>query len=84
MAVTPVTVRDHLVARMRAASISVVCGLPTSGSIRCWCVCPAMPAFRSCWPGFGEGSQHLADGFARASGKSRCGVCGGTWGDQRH
>ncbi|AGL28936.1 hypothetical protein J113_24270 [Mycobacterium tuberculosis CAS/NITR204] len=30
MAVTPVTVGDHLVARMRAAGISVVCGLPTS------------------------------------------------------
>lgn len=70
MAVTPVTVGDHLVARMRAAGISVVCGLPTSRLDSLLVRLSRDAGFQIVLARHEGGAGYLADGFARASGKS--------------
>ncbi|WP_251826329.1 thiamine pyrophosphate-binding protein, partial [Mycobacterium tuberculosis] len=64
------TVGDHLVARMRAAGISVVCGLPTSRLDSLLVRLSRDAGFQIVLARHEGGAGYLADGFARASGKS--------------
>lgn len=72
MAVTPVTVGDHLVARMRAAGISVVCGLPTSRLDSLLVRLSRDAGFQIVLARHEGGAGYLADGFARPASPLRC------------
>lgn len=84
MAVTPVTVGDHLVARMRAAGISVVCGLPTSRLDSLLVRLSRDAGFQIVLARHEGGAGYLGRRVRPRVRQVRCGVCGGTWGDQRH